>query len=189
MDIIQQDLYIRMERDDLAGIADYPLPPDFSLRWYRPGDEQQWVVIHRSAEKHVEVDRQVYTDVFGNDIAALQERQCFLMDADQVPIATATAWFDDDYYGHRYGRVHWVAVVPEYQGRGLSKCLMSIILGRMIDLGHDRTYLRTSTSRLAAITLYAGFGFTPSLRTTDDRTIWGQLNPLLPRPFPGSFDF
>jgi hypothetical protein len=41
--------------------------------------------------------------------------------------------FDADYYGHRYGRVRWVAVVPEYQGRGLSKCLMSIILGRMID--------------------------------------------------------
>jgi GNAT superfamily N-acetyltransferase len=183
MDIIQQNLYIRMERDDLVGIANHPLPPEFSVRWYRPGDEQSWVSIHNSAEQHVEVCNDVFLRVFDNDVVALRDRQCFLLDAHDVPIATATAWFDDDYFGHAYGRVHWVAVVPEYQGRGLSKCLMSLILSRMIALGHDRAYLRTSTSRLPAITLYKEFGFVPSLRTADDRTIWKQLNPLLPRPF------
>jgi GNAT superfamily N-acetyltransferase len=184
MDIIQQNLYIRMERGNLTGVADCPLPPEFSVRWYRPGDERKWVSIHKSAEQHVEVCDEVFQRVFDNDVAALRERQCFLLDAHNDPIATATAWFDGDYFGYAYGRVHWVAVVPEYQGRGLSKCLISIILARMIALGHDRAYLRTSTSRLPAITLYQAFGFAPSLRTPEDCAIWKQLNPLLPRPFP-----
>jgi GNAT superfamily N-acetyltransferase len=164
-----------MERPTLDDIPDYPLPPGCHIQWYRPGDEETWISIHDRAEDYVQVDRSVYDREFGRDIEAIRRRQCFLFTPDGTPVGTATAWYNDDYFGQRYGRVHWVAVVPEHQGQGLSKLLLSAVLSRMVELGHDRAYLRTSTARLAAINLYARFGFVPSLRTPEDHAVWREL--------------
>ncbi len=182
-DIVQRDLYVMMERDHLKDVPCYQLPSEYSVKWFEPGDEQAWVDIHRRAEAHVDVSLEIYRRVFGDDEQALRARQCFLFDAQQLPIATATAWYDNDFHGNVYGRLHWVAVVPRCQGRGLSKPLLTIVFSRMVKLGYDRAYLRTSTSRLRAIDLYKKFGFTPSLRTAEDREVWQQLNGKLYCPF------
>jgi GNAT superfamily N-acetyltransferase len=183
MNIVQRNVYIHMERDHLGDIPSCPLPEGYSFRWYAAGDEQAWTDIHLRAEQFAEITADVHAREFGRDVALLASRQCFLLDARQSPIATATAWFDDDYYGRRYGRVHWVAVVPEHQGLGLSKPLIRIVLQRMVALGHDRAYLRTSTARLPAVNLYARFGFRPSLRTAEHFSIWKQLNAYLRHPY------
>jgi GNAT superfamily N-acetyltransferase len=183
MDIIQQNLFVRMYRPNLENVPVWRLPPGYSVHWYAPGDVEHWVSIHERAERYAEVTQQVHEENFGNDVNTLHQRQCFLLDGEQNPIATATAWSDDQYDGCISGRVHWVAVVPEYQGRGLSKPLLSIVLHRMLELGDTRAYLRTSTARLPAINLYAGFGFLPSLQTPDDCAVWEQLNPLLHHSF------
>jgi GNAT superfamily N-acetyltransferase len=164
-----------MEREHLDDLPNYRLPAGHSIKWYEPGDEEKWVDIHLRAEKYAEVSRSVYAREFGGDIETLSRRQCFLLAEDGASIGTATAWFNDDYHGRRYGRVHWVAVVPEHQGRGLSKPLMSTVLSRMAELGHDRVYLRTSTARLPAVNLYARFGFAPSLRSPEDQKVWREL--------------
>jgi GNAT superfamily N-acetyltransferase len=179
MDITERNVSVSMERDNLDGIEDYPLPAGYAVRWYEPGYERHWVDIHLKAERYAEVSHEVYLREFGTDAATLRERQCFLFDSQEVPIATATAWYEDDYHGRRYGRVHWVAMIPEYQGQGLSKPLLALVLTRMAELGHDRVFLRTSTARLPAINLYARFGFVPSLRIAGDRDVWEQLIPRL----------
>ena len=109
-----------MERPTLDGLPEHPLPPGFSVTWFRPGDEKKWLDIHCQAEEHVEISPKLFACEFGSDWEVLSRRQCYLLDDASQPIGTATAWFDDDYYGERYGRLHWVAVVPEYQGRGLA---------------------------------------------------------------------
>ncbi len=169
MGITQRNEFVRMERDTLEEIPCHPLPSGFSAKWYEPGDEQLWIDVHLKAEKYQESKEAVYVGEFGTDTETLRRRQLFLLDDRGNPVDTATAWFDDDYHGHRHGRVHWVAVVPEYQGRGLSKPLVSLVLARLVELGHDRAYLRTTTARLHAIYLYVKFGFVPSLRTPEDR--------------------
>jgi len=176
--------FVRMERPQLEGFPDCPLPEPFRVRWYRPGDEADWLAIHHQAE-HIVVDvsQALYDEQFGPHKELLPERQCFLLDADGRPFATSTAWFDDDYRGGRWGRVHWVAVLPAMQKRGLSKPLLSITLRRMLELGHDRVYLRTSTPRITAINLYAQFGFVPALQTEGDERNWRRINPLLKQPF------
>jgi GNAT superfamily N-acetyltransferase len=183
MDIIQKNLSVRMFRPSLADIPVYPLPPGYAARWYAPGDVAHWVSIHERAERYAEVTPQVHKENFGSDLETLHRRQCFLLDDRQNPIATATAWSDDEYDGRVAGRVHWVAVAPEHQGRGLSKSLLSIVLARMVELGEERAYLCTSTARLPAINLYAGFGFAPALQTPEDRVAWEELNPLLHHAF------
>jgi GNAT superfamily N-acetyltransferase len=172
-----------MERPRLDDAPMHPLPEPYRVHWYQPGDEQHWLAIHLQAEHIVDVSPALYEEQFGVRRDLLPERQCFLLDAQDRPFATATAWFDDNYRGGRWGRVHWVAVTPDMQGRGLSKPLLSIILRRMIELEHDRVYLRTSTPRIPAINLYAQFGFLPALHTEEDREHWQRINRVLKRPF------
>jgi len=77
--------------------------------------------------------------------------------------------------GQRYGRVHWVAIVPEMQGKGLSKPMLSVVLDRLRELGHGRAYLTTNTVRTAAINLYLKFGFAPDIRAPHEVGAWRDV--------------
>jgi len=105
----------------------------------------------------------------------LAERQCFLFDPSGQAIGTASAWFDDNFDGGRIGRVHWVALLPQYQGRKLSKPLMAAVCRRLRELGHDQAYLTTLAARQAAIQLYLRFGFAPLIRNEIERAVWRQI--------------
>ena len=182
MDIVERNLSVIMVREHLDGIPQHALPSGFTIRWYRPGDEAHWVAIHRLADRYNVITPERFTREFGRDPERLRQRQCFLLSPRGEVIGTATAWFDDDFRGRRYGRVHWVAIVPAMQGRGLSKPLMSVVCERLRALGHDRAYLTTSTARIPAINLYLQFGFAPYIRGSEDRRIWQALRARLKEP-------
>jgi len=55
----------------------------------------------------------------------LQNRCLFIEDKEGRCIGTATAWFDNSLFGKHYGRLHWVAIHPEYQGKKPGKPLIS----------------------------------------------------------------
>jgi len=175
MTIMQQNLTIHMIRTDLSGLPHFDLPPGFALRWYKPGDDRTWCRIHLAADRYNPISPDLFHGEFGWDDARLQARQCYLLSPDGGAVGTATAWLDDDYYGERYGRIHWVAILPDWQGRGLAKPLLSSACARLQELGHDRAYLVTSTARIPAISLYLKFGFVPHLRTPEDGEVWRQL--------------
>jgi len=181
-DIVGRNIGVRMVREDLADVPNHPVPPGYSVRWYRPGDERLWVQIHERVDKYNAANLDLFWKEFGRDPDLPARRQCFLCDADDAAVGTVTAWFDNDYRGRRYGRLHWLALVPEVQGRGLSKPLVSLTCRRMRELGHDRAYLMTSTARLPAINLYLQFGFVPDISSPDDLSAWRELRQFLKRP-------
>ena len=164
-----------MLRRDLEEIPEFPVPAGFTLRWYQPGDEASWLNIHRLADHYNEISPELFAQQFGNDTLQLRQRQCFLFDPSGHAIGTASAWFDDNFDGGRIGRVHWVALVPQYQGRKLSKPLMTTICRRLRELGHERGYLTTIAARKPAIELYLRFGFVPLIRNELDHAIWSEV--------------
>ena len=133
---------IAMIREDLEGIPQYNLPEGYSIRWYKRGYEHHWLDIHLAADKHGRITPNKFTEEFGSDIELLAQRQCYLVTSDDRFIGTATAWFVAP-FEKGTGLVHYVAVVPDEQGRGLAKPLMSIILNRLRELGYSRVYLNT----------------------------------------------
>ncbi|HEY66003.1 MAG TPA: GNAT family N-acetyltransferase [Caldilineae bacterium] len=183
MDIVQRNISLVMIREHLDGIPHYDLPPGYAIRWYEPGDEEHWVAIHLKADLYNTISRERYIREFGQDPQILHERQCFLIAPSGEVIGTATAWFNEHYRGRVYGRVHWVAIVPEMQGRGLAKPLMTTVCRRLRELGHDRAYLTTSTVRIPAINLYLKFGFVPEIRSEEDLRVWRALLPYLKEPY------
>jgi GNAT superfamily N-acetyltransferase len=167
--------HVLMVRDDLAGLPDCSVPGPCQLRWFHPGDEQAWTGIMRAADRYNEITGEVFEREFGSDGKALSQRQCYLCDPDGRPIGTSTGWFNDHYPGQPYGRIHWVAIIPERQGRGLAKPLLSATCKRLRELGHTKLYLTTETPRLPAINLYLKFGFRPEIRNEADRRAWENV--------------
>jgi ribosomal protein S18 acetylase RimI-like enzyme len=176
MNVDQGNLPIVMVRNDLEDIPIFDLPKGFVVRWFCAGDEQQWFDIQLAAEPFREITPQLFHEQFGEQGVALSERQCFLLDDLGTPVGTGTAWFGGE-HGETTGRVHWMAIVPEFQGKGLGKALMTIVCQRLRELGYRRAFLRTSSARRAAIRLYRKFGFEPLIRTTEEEKVWKALSP------------
>lgn len=147
-----------MERPDLENLPDFPLPPGFSLRPHRPGDRETWLMVERDSETHSAITGEVYDREFGSDAAELSRRQLFLCQGDEA-VGTISAWHNPAYKDGTYGRIHWVAIRPAWQGRGLAKPMLAAALRRLKELGHAKAYLVTQSFRPVAIKLYESFGF------------------------------
>jgi len=166
---------LRMFRENLENIPEFALSHGFELRWYQPGDELRWLEIHKQADLYNVITPELFVGQFGKDPELLAQRQCFLTAPGGKVIGTATAWFNDNFEGGRIGRVHWVALLPEYQGRGLSKPLMTAVCKRLRELAHTRAYLSTIIQRKAAIQLYLRFGFVPFVTNDAQRVVWREI--------------
>jgi GNAT superfamily N-acetyltransferase len=163
---------VRVSREPFPQFA---LAPGFFVAWYQPGCERWWHHIQFRSDKLTPITQNTFDRYFGQAPQELPRRQCYLLDASGHPIGTATAWFDENYHGQAWGRLHWVAVLPEWQGRGLGKALLSAVCGRLRELHPDRAFLRTAPQRLAAIRLYLKFGFEPEIRLPEERLVWGGI--------------
>ncbi|MEX0653724.1 MAG: GNAT family N-acetyltransferase [Phycisphaeraceae bacterium] len=176
---------LQMIRENLCNLPAAPWPAGFHLRGYQPSDDRTWYAIHRKADRYTQLTRQRFAEEFGRDDALLAARQYYLcQSATGAAVGTATAWRDAD----GAGRVHWVAIVPEAQGRGLAKPLLAAVCQRLAELGHERTRLTTQSPRLAAVNLYLRFGFQPDLRNAEDVRIWQRLRGQLKPEFHAAID-
>ena len=166
------NVLVRMIRENLEAIPQFSLPPNYTMRLYQPGDERWWLEIQAAADRYNSIAFELFAEQFGKNQQQITERQLYLCGAHNMAIGTATAWFKNDYQGEPYGRVHWVAIKPKWQSLGLAKPLMTATCQRLRELGHNRVYLTTSTARIPAINLYLQFGFEPQINTADDMTAW-----------------
>lgn len=175
-------IQVVMVRPDLADLPQHELPAGYALRLYRPGDKRSWLRIQRRAERFLDITGKTFDANFGDDLPAMEKRSFFLVSPDGRDIGTTTAWYDRNYAGKAWGRVHWVAIVPEFQGRGLAKPMLSAVMNRMKALGHRRAVLGTQTPRLPAIKVYLDFGFRPDMTTADADRAWRLVRERLPHP-------
>ena len=174
MDITQDYIDVRMTRENLDDIPNHMLPTGYSIRWYQSGDEIVWWRIQLLADEYNKVTPGPFEEEFGADAQVLSEHQCFLCDGDNNAIGTASAWFDN-HDGQSLGRIHWVAITPKHQGKGLAEPLLAAVCNRLKSLGHGKAYLTTQTCRVAAINLYVKFGFVPVIDSDRSKRIWEEL--------------
>ncbi len=173
---------VQMIRPHMRDIPPTPLPDGFSMRAMRPEEIGLWTDIQRDAEQFIEdIDDELFMDEFGDDLEAMRWRCFLLVDADGVALGTISAWYSRDFKGQDYGRIHWFAVRPAYQGRGLGRAALSHAMERLAEW-HERAWLATSTGRLAAIKLYLDFGFVPDLEPDGAREAWRDVASHLDHP-------
>jgi GNAT superfamily N-acetyltransferase len=182
--MMTESVPVRMIRDHLNDIPHYKLPEPYTIRPYQAGDETAWLDIQAATDRYNPITPELFGAQFGSDPKLLADRQFYLCDETTRPIGTATAWFGQGAW-QGWGRLHWVAIVPAHQGRGLAKPLMTVTCRRLRELGHRRAYLTTATARIPAIGLYLKFGFRPDIQTEQDVESWrgvgGKVGPLAKR--------
>jgi GNAT superfamily N-acetyltransferase len=167
---------VTMVRRNLDKLPNYPVPRPYKVRLFQPGDERAFNDIWLAADCFGQAHADLFQGEFGKNLTAVPERMFFLLDGAGKPVGTATAWFNDNFEGQRWGVVHWVAIRPELQGKGLAKPLMSAVMAKLKALGHDRAFLITQTVRLNALNLYLGLGFEPFIKTDQDKASWKEIN-------------
>ncbi|MGF1452037.1 MAG: GNAT family N-acetyltransferase [Opitutales bacterium] len=150
---------VRMICRDLSAAPIFRLPEGFRIANFAVGDADTWLAVQKAAEPRLPVELPWFFSDFGEDPKVHADRILFLSTAGGEPIGTATAWFDDVEKRPERGRLHWVAIVPDHQGRGLAKPLVSAALQRLQQLGHREAFLHTDEGRPLAIRLYEQFGF------------------------------
>jgi len=163
---------VTMVRGNLMDIPQFPLPPGYSMRMYRPGDEASWLRLWQQSEPFKQIAPETFQRAFGDDLPAMRKRCFFLVAPDGADAGTITAWYDRRYGKRRWGRIHWVCVVPEHQGKGLCKPMMTVAMNRFRSLGHRRAMLVTQTPRLRAIKVYLDFGFVPDMTADRAHDAW-----------------
>ena len=173
---------VRMIREHMENIPQFPIPEGFAIRNYRPGEGHIWTRIQRAAEPYINIDDGLFMRQFKRDLLAMEDRSFFLTTDAGEEIGTITAWWQPDMDGKNWGQIHWVAIHPDYQGRGLSKPMMSVAMTRLKQ-SHECCFLDTSTGRIPAIKIYLDFGFTPHLsRQNNSREAWTEVASVLEHP-------
>ncbi len=174
---------VTMLRRHLLNIPEAVLPEGFTMRTFQPGDEQLWAEIEQAAGEFDTQEQALlhFEKEFGHAQDQLTSRCFFLCNPQGIGIGTANAWFHPDYKGACWGRIHWVAIRPEYQGRKLSKPMVAHAL-RRLSLSHDKAYLTTQTTSYIAVKVYLDLGFEPCIETETCTEGWRMLADALNHP-------
>ena len=160
-------------------VVDVPsLASEYSIRSYQAGDEKNWFELFSQNFLANIVDINIFSEYFSAGKELLKQRQFYLYQEDENNVvATATAWFNDNYRDQvePIGRLHWVAVHPKCQKEGLGRFIVSYACRKLVDCGYKYSYLRTYSFRLSAIELYLSIGFQPEIFNDQDEKIWREI--------------
>lgn len=170
-----------LERD-LDSIPKFSLPDGFHFEFYQNGDRDEWIEIEKSAKEFdcFEQGIDAWNRYFLGKEKELETRMVFIVDSSGKKVATATAFYDitgKDNSGSAW--LHWVAVKREYQGKGLSKPLISYVLSLMKAMGYTQAKIPTQTTTWVAVKIYLDFGFLPISKNAETSYIgWSIIKQL-----------
>ena len=173
-----------MTYDNLDNIKEYKLPEGYHFEFYKNGDIDDWINIHLSTGEFCNLKKsyQYFHDFYDYFIDELPKRCIFIVDdktGEKVGTATISK-LEKDEYGYSEV-VDWVAIKKEYQGKGLSKPLLSRFLLLARELGNNKILLHTQTHTWLAAKLYLDLGFEP-FNINDDIKGWEMLYTLTNHP-------
>lgn len=164
---------------NLARVPQIALPDGYRMRFYHNGDVRTWLRIQQAAEPFSVPTAETFARAMPGDTSYLAARVMFLVDPSGGDIGTITAWHNDQLTGRDIGQIHWVAIIPSAQGRGLAKPMLSAACAVLRAHGYAEACLETDTRRVAALNLYLPGGFVPHPRDEAERTAWRTVAPRL----------
>ena len=168
-----------MLRPHLSDLPPIELPEGFRIRTFREGDIANWSRIETSVDEFPtqEHAENYFEREFGPQIELMSNRSFMLETSAGKAIGTTTAWMGA-FQGETMGKIHWVAIDPAYQGKGLARPLLATAMHRLAQ-DHQRAFLETQTTSYRAVGLYLKYGFAPVIETESDRRAWGIVETLL----------
>ena len=161
-------------RKDLADIPEYALSEGFRVRLFQEGEQAEWARVETAAGEFVSEAKAIerFKREFGPHLEEFAKRCVFLENEAGKIIGTTTAWYGSLPEGDEIiGRIHWVSLVPEYQGKGLAKPLLTAAM-KILQKYHTAAYLTSQTTSYKALNMYKQYGFEPVILDEQDAEAW-----------------
>ena len=174
---------LAMIRKNMLDIPQYELPEGFQMRLFQKGDEQKWANTETRVDEFKDEEAALahFEKEFGAYVDEMTERCLFIEDEQGEVIATTTAWYGElEGEDEVLGRIHWVGVVPEYQGRKLAKPLLSAAMN-ILASKHSKAYLTSQTTSYQAVNMYLNYGFEPLFMNPTCQEAWELMEKTLNR--------
>ena len=158
--IEHRDIVMIMDAKRAMEIKPPVLLDGYNFRFFESeSDIENWCKIETSvgefdsyedAYKHFQYE-------FSPHINELKKRCIFILDKNNQPIGTSTGWFSNlDIKNH----LHWIAVCPEHQGKGLGKAVSQMAVTVCTKHNpNEAIWLGTQTGSYVAVTIYNKLGF------------------------------
>jgi len=156
-----KNIIMRAEWDKVLNVTPPSLPAGYSFRFFAADDLDHWARIEASVDEFESADkaRDYFAQVYLPDMDNLAQRLIFALDPTGLPIATANSWYAESDLG-RQATLHWVAVCPEHQGKGIGKAIVQQAMLNFQQLENNRpVWLHTQTWSHVAVRLYHSLGF------------------------------
>jgi GNAT superfamily N-acetyltransferase len=165
---------IFMKRAAGTAIPPAEAPEGISIRTYRDGDEEFWAETETAVGEFSCKEDALAR--FSRDFLPWKEelplRCLFAVTPAGKSVGNLSVWWNNPETRDCLW-IHWVAVHPEYQGRGIGTYLVNFGLHLAVKLEGDTDIcLKTQTWSWQAIRIYLAAGF----RVTDEPEIFGFIN-------------
>lgn len=135
-----------------------PLPHGFHIRNCRKDELDTWMAMPFDRPAEAIAYKKFMEDFFATTYGGREElfynNTLFVCNPSDQPIATCLLWKAYQ----EFNTIHWLKVVKEYEGLGIGRALLSIIL-KDLTTNEFPIYLHTQPGSYRAIKLYADFGF------------------------------
>jgi ribosomal protein S18 acetylase RimI-like enzyme len=168
-----------MTYNDTSNFNIYKLPQGFHYEFFKPGDENEWIMIHIESGEFTSMQegQKYFYDFYNNFLSELNKRCIFIVnDSTNEKVGTATISLLKTKEYNYEAAVDWFAIKKRYQGRGLAKPLISKFIEIAKDLGHKKLILHTQTTTWLAAKLYLDYGF--EILNKEEITGWSILKTL-----------
>jgi GNAT superfamily N-acetyltransferase len=183
--VTYEDGFFHMVRDGFDDVPDFALPAGYRFRPFCDSDDAVWTALQRAAEPFFDIAEGLFEEQYGAHRAALPQRMWFVETDAGQSVASISAWWENEPPTPQdRGRIHWVVVHPEHQGRGLSKAMMTKAMARLAR-SHSGAVLGTSSGRPWAVKVYLDFGFLPDAAELDKpeiRQAWRDVQSVIGHP-------
>lgn len=141
--------------------VEYALPQGYHFEFYSGGNDiDSWIDIHISSGEFTSkiMARKYFYDFYSSFLDELDKRLVFIVcDKTNEKVATATLSKADE-FGYSCV-IDWFAISALYQGKKLSKPLLTKIFSIAKSLNYDKILLHTQTHTFLAAKIYLDFGF------------------------------
>ncbi len=166
-----------MTLDNLNDVHLYLLPNGYKFVYFKSdADINDWINIHISTGEFASKSKakEYFHDFYDKFYKQLPKRCIFVVNEINEKIATATLSPADE-YGYKCV-IDWFAIRKDYQGKHLSKPILSELVHLAKELGYNKILLHTQTHTWLAAKIYLDFGFEPMV--FEDKKGWQILKTL-----------
>ncbi len=156
------------------------VPPGYSLRTYRQGDEPRFYKVMELAGWPGWNDEKLKPWM-----ARIPPGSWFMAVHDESSEIVATAMgLHDHSEQHPFGgELGWVAGDPAHAGKDLGMAVCAAVTARLIGTGYSDIHLYTEHWRLAALKTYLNLGYVPFLYTLEMPERWREICAQVQWPF------